>query len=174
MKMGGMGGNKMPGKINTAGMQVIAIMPSTLMNDYIKQFVLTDTPPSNLLSYSPLRENPMAQLITSPYTTRMDWSANKNGHPPTVTTNNINELIALIERSKDAYRFRQGMVLLYAVEMTVIAQQVVDSLNLAGFQEVSSPSLLEANKKFPSMIAKCFEPQLRPDHPRSICKVREF
>lgn len=82
--------------------------------------------------------------------------------------------MALIENTRDTYQFRQGVVLLYAAEMAVIAQKVVDSLKLAGFQEVSNPSLLEANKKIPSLIAKCFAPKISQDPKISTCKDREF
>jgi hypothetical protein len=106
----------------------------------------------------------------------MDWSANKkqNGHASTYATNNIDEFMALIERSRDTYQFRQGMVLLYAGEMTAIAQKVVNTLKLAGLQEVSNPSLLEANKKIPSLIAKCFAPKLMQEPSFSTCKDRKF
>jgi hypothetical protein len=176
MKMGGMGIEKLPSRINAAGMQIVTIMPSKLMNDYIQQFVLRDASRSNLLSYSPLRERPIAPLFKSPYTMKMDWSANKskNIHPLAFTTDLLDELIAVIKRSGDTYQFRQGVVLLYAAEMNTIAKQVADALKNAGFQEVPNPSLAEANKNNPSLIAKCFAPLLTQESSFSTCKDREF
>lgn len=174
MKMGGMGRTKLPERINTVGMQVIAIMPSTLMNEYVKQYVLADSSPSDILSYSPLHEKLIAPLITSPYTASMDWSAKESGRNATVTIKSTDELGALIENSKANSQFRQGVLLFYAAEMADTAQHFEDSLKLAGFREVSNPSLVEASKNFPSLIAKCFEPKPRQEPQYSICKAREF
>jgi hypothetical protein len=107
---------------------------------------------------------------------KMDWSANKNknAHPLAFTTNSLDDLMAEIEGSGDTYRFRQGVVLLYAAEMNAIAQQVADSLELAGYEEVPNPSLAEANKNNPSLIARCYAPMLTQEPSFSTCKNREF